>query len=196
MATSNKNGKNGKNVAKGRELSPTQKRNLKSIVATVQGAFNTMHAGLSADGTCMCALHQAFVQKIPCTMVVHEALDSLPEKGTPGTMKVRKAKLLSIANAVDKGTMVPVGKDKTPTAVGGLLVRADGSGASLQGLYSAIKATTSPKKGAQQKVDELVERIAKQLANDDVIAELFLTEDLVDVLTAATNNIKGEKKAK
>lgn len=188
MATKNKAAK---------ELTATQRKDLKAIAGQMQGAFNTIHAGISADGTCMLCLSAAFLKGIPAVAVVHAALDSLPEKGLPSSLKTRKAKLFSIANAVDNGTMIPVGKDKVPTSVGSLLKRSDGTGASLQGMYSAIKALTATAKNVQTRLDELIERVAKQLSNDRELLSAFLADGTMETIEAsAADMIKAKTKTK
>ena len=191
MATKNKATKAVK------ELTATQKKDRKAIAERMQGAFATIHAGISADALCMLCLHTAFTKGIPAVDVVHMALDTMPDKGMPSSLKTRKAKLFSIANAVDAGTLVPHGKDKVPTAVGSLLKRSDGTGASLQGMYSAIRALSAKAKGVQQRLDELIERVAKQLSNDRELLSAFFADGTMDTIEASAEDmIKAKTKTK
>ena len=185
-----------KAVKASKELTASQKKDLRAIAEQMQGAFATIQAGISADGMCMLCLDAARTKGIPTVQVVHAALDSMPDKGMPSSLKTRKAKLFAIANAVDAGTMVPHGKDKTPTSVGSLLKRADGTGASLQGMYSAIRALSMKAKGVQQRFDELIVRIAKQLSNDRELLSAFLADGTIETIEASAEDMIKEKTTK
>lgn len=192
MAAKNtKSTKGGKVV----NLTAAQKKVQTQVVQQLSGAMDLVENAAGADGLCIMALHAAYVAGIPCSAVVHLALDGLKKDAVASSTWSRKTRLYTVAEGVDKGVKIPHGKDRTLTTIGSLLKVKDRAG-SLQGLYSKILAAGKPEASAQDRLDVLNAKIIAQLKNDEALLDFFEEEKNFDYLIAeARTQLDVVKKA-